>query len=108
MACRVRDLSTQGYYKWLKQPVSQRDWDEAHAIDALIELHIEDPTLGYWFLAEELADVGIGAPENRMWRLCSIIGAFVSYHRKPARAKKPGPPVHRSTTTSSRTSTTTT
>ncbi|KAJ1684260.1 hypothetical protein LUZ63_020553 [Rhynchospora breviuscula] len=94
VACRVLKLSTQGYYKWLKQPVSQRDWDDAHAIDALLELHVEDPTLGYRFLADELGDVGIDASENRVWRLCSIAGVFASHHRKQARAKKPGPPVH--------------
>jgi len=25
VACRVLELSTQGYYKWLKDPVSQQD-----------------------------------------------------------------------------------
>jgi len=25
VACRVLKLTTQGYYKWLKAPVSQRD-----------------------------------------------------------------------------------
>ena len=29
VACRVLGLSTQGYYKWLKDPVCQRDWDDA-------------------------------------------------------------------------------
>ena len=43
MACRVLGLSTQRYYQWLKNPVSQRDWDGAHVIDALLELHVEDP-----------------------------------------------------------------
>jgi len=43
VACRMLKLSTQGYYKWLKDPVPQRDWDDAHAIDVLLDLHAEDP-----------------------------------------------------------------
>jgi putative transposase len=94
VACRVLKLSTQGYYKWLQDPVSQRDWDDAHAIDALRDIHEDDPTLGYRFLTDELADVGITASENRVWRLCSTAGVFASHARRKSKAGKPGPPVH--------------
>jgi putative transposase len=94
VACRVLGLTTQGYYKWSKDPVSQRDWDDAHAIHALLEIHEDDPTLGYRFLTDELADVGIVASENRVWRLCSTAGVFASHRRRRGKAGKPGPPVH--------------
>jgi transposase InsO family protein len=94
VACRVLGLTTQGYYKWLQEPVSQRDWEDAHAIDALLELHADDPTLGYRFLTDELADAGVTASENRVWRLCSMAGIFASHHRRRGKAGKPGPPVH--------------
>jgi putative transposase len=94
VACRVLGLSTQGYYKWLKAPVSQRDWDDAHVIDLVLDLHADDPTLGYRFIADELADLGVVASENRVWRLCSAAGVFASHARKRAKAGKPGPPVH--------------
>jgi putative transposase len=94
VACRVLGLSTQGYYKWLRDPVSQRDWDDAHVIDALLGIHVDDPTLGYRFLTDELADAGIVASENRVWRLCSTAGVFASHARKRSKAGKPGPPVH--------------
>jgi putative transposase len=94
VACRVLGLSTQGYSKWLKAPVSQRDWDDAHVIDVVLDVHAEDPTLGYRFIADELADLGITASENRVWRLCSTAGVFASHARKRARAGRPGPPVH--------------
>jgi putative transposase len=94
VACRVLKLSTQGYYKWLQDPVSQRDWDDAHAIDALRDIHEDDPTLGYRFLTDELADVGITASENRVWRLCSTAGVFASHARRKSKAGKPRPPVH--------------
>ena len=32
-------LSTRGYYKWLKEPLCQRDWDDAQTINILRELH---------------------------------------------------------------------
>jgi transposase InsO family protein len=94
VACGVLGLSRQGYYLWLKGPVSQRDWDDAHAIDVLLEIHEDDPTLGYRFLTDELGDVGIIASQNRVWRLCSAAGVFASHHRRRAKARKPGPPVH--------------
>ena len=37
VALRVLGLSRQGYYQWLKDPVSQRDWDDAHLIDVLYD-----------------------------------------------------------------------
>jgi len=94
VACRVLKLSTQGYYKWLQGPVSQRDWDDAHAIDVLRDIHEDDPTLGYRFLTDELADAGVVASENRVWRLCSTAGVFASHARRKSKAGKPGPPVH--------------
>ena len=61
VACRVLGLSTAGVLQVAgKDPVCQRDWDDAHAIDSLLrDIHEDDPTLGYRFLTDELADVGI-------------------------------------------------
>ena len=84
----------QAYFKWLAGPVSQRDWDDAHAIHALLSIDEDDPTLGYRFLADELGDVGIKASGNRVWRLCSLAGIFASHARKKGKAGKPSPPVH--------------
>ena len=39
VACRVLGLNTTGYYKWLEEPVSQRDWDDAHLINVIREIH---------------------------------------------------------------------
>ena len=94
VACRVLGLSPQGYYKWLKNPVSQRDWDDAHVIDVIRDIHEDDATLGYRFITDELADAGINASENRVWRLCSTAGVFASHHRRRGKSGKPGPAVH--------------
>ena len=70
MTCRVLGSTEQAYYAWLKQPVSQRDWD-AHLINAALDLHRDDPAFGYRFTADELREQGITAGENRVARLRS-------------------------------------
>jgi putative transposase len=30
VTCRVLGFTTQAFYKWQANPVSQRDWDDAH------------------------------------------------------------------------------
>ena len=94
VACRVLGLSTQGYYKWLKNPVSQRDWDDAHLINAASDIHFDDPAYGYRFIADELAEQGFTASENRVWRLCSTQRIFSLHSKKRGLNRKPGPPVH--------------
>ncbi len=94
VACRVLGLSTQGYYKWLKAPICQRDWDDAHLINAALDIHGDDPGYGYRFIADELAELGIIASENRVWRLCSTQQIFSLHSKKRGLNRKPGPPVH--------------
>ena len=94
VACRVLGFSTQGYYKWLKRPVSRRDRGDAEVINVLRDLHEDDPTLGYRFLTDELEDAGIAASENRVHRLCRIGGIQASHAKRRGKAGRPGPPVH--------------
>ena len=42
VACRVLGFSKQAYYQWLANPVSDRDWDEAHLINAARDVWDED------------------------------------------------------------------
>ena len=94
VACRVLGFSTQGYYKWLKEPVSRRDRGDASVINRLVDIHEDDPTLGYRFLTDELEEVGITCSENRVHRLCQIGGIQACHAKKKAKSGKPGPPVH--------------
>lgn len=113
VACRVSKISRQAYYQWCAEPVIQRDWVDAHTINALREIHEDDPTLGYRFLTDELDNADIAASENRVWRLCSMAGVFASHHRRRAKSRKPrpasrralrssGPVAHRSARSTSR------
>jgi hypothetical protein len=53
VTCRVLGFSPQAYYKWLAHPVSQRDWDDAHLINAAYDIHHDDPAFGYRFIADQ-------------------------------------------------------
>jgi putative transposase len=95
VTCRVLRFTPQAYYKWRTNPVSSRDWDDAHLVDAALQIHADDPAFGYRFIADELgAEHGIRASENRVHRLCSQHGILSVLSKKRARGLKPGPPVH--------------
>lgn len=64
VACRVLGFSPQAFHKWVKNPVSDRDWAEAHLINAAFDAHHDDPTFGYRFIADELADQGLPPPSG--------------------------------------------
>jgi putative transposase len=82
VTCRVLGFTKQAYYKWLADPVSQRDWDDAHLLNAAIEIHHDDPEFGYRFIADELAERGIAAIRNRVNRLCSLQRLWSVHSRK--------------------------
>jgi transposase InsO family protein len=90
----VLGISRQAYYQWCAAPVSQRDWDDAHLINAALEIHADDPADGYRFIADELARRGYAASENRVWRICSMQQIFSLHARKKGRSRQAGPPVH--------------
>jgi len=71
VTCRVLGFSRQGFYKYQANPVSQRDWDDAHLINAAIAIHHDAPELAYRFITDELANQGVRASRNRVNRLCS-------------------------------------
>jgi hypothetical protein len=71
VTCRVLGFSKQAFYAWKSDPVSQRDWDDAHLINAAADINRDDPAFGYRFIADELPGRGITAGENRVARLCS-------------------------------------
>lgn len=94
VTCRVLGFSKQTYYKWLKNPISQRDWDQAHLINAALDVHHDDPEFGYRFIADELAEAGWKASPNRVARLCSAQRIWSVFSKKRGLNRKAGPPVH--------------
>jgi transposase InsO family protein len=94
VTCRVLKFSSQGYYKWLKSPLSARDYENAYLTNASLDAHLDDPTFGYRFVADELEKAGHVVSERRVWRLCSEQRIWSSFVKKSRSGKKPGPPVH--------------
>jgi putative transposase len=94
VTCRVLGFSKQAFYKWQANPISQRDWDDAHLINAAYNIHHDDPAFGYRFIADELRERGLAVGENRVARLCSQQRIWSVFAKKPGLNRKAGPPVH--------------
>lgn len=96
LSCRMLGFSRQAFYAWRVDPVSQREWDDAHLLNAIYDIHDDDPALGYRFITDELHELGFQVGENRIARLCKehkIWSVTVKKGRKAA-GKTPGAPVH--------------
>jgi putative transposase len=94
VTCRVLGFSKQAFYAWCKNPVRQRDWDDAHLINAALDVHRDDPAFGYRFIADQLPVHGIEAGENRVARLCSQQRIWSVFSKKRGLSRTAGPPVH--------------
>jgi hypothetical protein len=94
VTCRVLGFSAQAFYAWRKRPVCRRDYDDAHLINAALDIHHDDPGFGYRFIADELSGRGVRAGRNRVHRLCSQQRIWSVHARKRGLSRKPGPPVH--------------
>ena len=95
VTCRVLGFSKQAFFKWRANPVSQRDWDNAHLTNAAIDLHRDDPAFGYRFISDEIeAEAGLKASERRVWRLCSEQRLWSVFSKKRGLNRRAGPPVH--------------
>jgi putative transposase len=49
VTCRVLKIARQPCYRWLKQPVTDRELAEAHLANAIFDAHRDDPEFGYRF-----------------------------------------------------------
>ena len=96
LTCGVLGFSTRAFYKWQARPCSDRDWADSHLVNAIRDVHGDDPEFGYRFIADELERDGKATNERRVWRLCSenrIWSTMTKKGRKTA-GKTPGPAVH--------------
>lgn len=94
VTCRVLGFSKQAFYKWRAKPISDRDYDDAHLINAAVDVHHDDPEFGYRFITDELAAKGWAASRNRVNRLCTTQRLWSVHARKRGHQSRPGPPVH--------------
>jgi transposase InsO family protein len=96
LTCGVLGFSPQAFYKWQANPVTDRDWHDAHLTNAIIDVHADDPEFGYRFISDELEAAGHEASERRVWRLCRDQAIWSTTTRKGRKGtgKRPGPAVH--------------
>jgi hypothetical protein len=96
LTCGVLGFSTQAFYKWQTAPVSDREWDDAHLVNVIRDVHGDDPEFGYRFICDELGRSGHRVGERRVWRLCSEhrIWSTTTKKGRKGSGKRPGPAVH--------------
>ena len=73
--------------------MTARDWADAHLVNAVLDIHAEDPAFGYRFIADELPGKGLAAGENRVQRLCRDHGIWSVFSKERGLNRKPGSPV---------------
>ena len=39
VTCRVLEIACQPYYRWLANPITDAEWEDAHRLNALIDAH---------------------------------------------------------------------
>lgn len=88
VTCRVLKLCRAHYYRWLNQPVGDRQLAEAYLANTLHTAHKDDPEFGYRFLADEAENEGHAVCERTVWRVCSTNGWFASFSKKNRRNRK--------------------
>jgi len=96
VSCRVLKLARQPYYRWLRNPVTRRELDEAYRANVLFDAHRDDLEFGYRLLADEARVGGGEAMSDRTaWRIASANGWGSVFGKKRSKnGKKPGPAVH--------------
>jgi putative transposase len=61
-----------------EEPSQRPGWADTHLLNAALDIHHDDPTIGYRLDADELVGLGVGVDENRVrrWysqqRICSL------------------------------------
>jgi transposase-like protein len=90
---RLLKTAKRSHSRLLKNPVSDRERDEAQLTNAAVDSADEGPTFGNRLVADDLADLGFTASDRLVWRLYSV-NALVSEigHRKRGKRTKPGSP----------------
>ena len=93
LSCRVLGFSRQAYYQWLAEPVSARERSDAHAANAVLDAHADDPEFGYRFLAEKLRDRGLDVSDHQTLKACRLVRVRCGHWIRRGSGKRPGPAV---------------
>ena len=91
VSCRVLKLCRQQYYRWLAEPFTDAELNEAYVANAILDAHLDDPEFGYRFLADEVRAAGHDVGDRTVWRIASENGWWCSFG-KPRRNRKASTP----------------
>lgn len=97
VSCRVLDLARAAYYRWLDEPITNGQLDEAYLANTIFDAHVDDPEFGYRFLADEVRQsAGHEAVSDRVvWRICRDHGWWSRFGKpKVRKGAKPGTAAH--------------
>jgi transposase InsO family protein len=96
LTCGMLGFSPQAFYKWRARPCAPRVLDDADLVNAIVDVHRDDPEFGYRFIADELHADCHQVSERRVWRLCRDHRIWSTITKKGRRnsGKTPGPAVH--------------
>lgn len=95
VSCRVLKLCRQQYYRWLAEPMTDVELDEAYLANAVFDAHRNDPEFGYRFLADEVRHAGHDVGDRTVWRIASENGWWCSFGKKKSRkASAPATAAH--------------
>ena len=95
VTCRVLKLCRQHYYRWLDQPFTDVELDDAWLANSVFDAHRDDPEFGYRFLADEVRLAGHDVCDRTVWRVCRDNGWWSVFgKKKSSKASKPGAPAH--------------
>ena len=95
VTCRVLKIARQPYYRWLAEPISDVDLDDAWLTNAVFDAHRDDPEFGYRFLADEVRQAGFEVCDRTVWRICRDNGWWSAFGKpKSYKKSRPGTPAH--------------
>ena len=95
VSCRVLGLARAPFYRWLENPVTDGQLDEAYLANAIFDAHRDDPEFGYRFLADEVRREYPDVSDRVVWRICRDHQWWSVFGKpKSRRGSKPGTPSH--------------
>lgn len=94
VTCRVLKIARQPYYRWLTNPVTDGELEEAYLTNAIFEAHRDDPEFGYRFLFDEVTANGFTVCERTVWRICRDNSWWSTTIRRRGRKGKASAPAH--------------
>ena len=86
MTCRVLKIARALSYRWLEQPVTPSDLEQAYRANALFDAHKDDPEFGYRLLIDEARRRRADGGADRVADLLG--GPLVERVGKPGKKKK--------------------